>query len=179
MNTMKINLLLALFVLMGVSLRAVELGNAIGYQGRLIDGGVPANGSYDLRFAVFDSAQEGNQIGIVLTNAATPVADSLFAVTLDFEPGIFTGDARWLEIGVRAAGSPNAFTVCRLGNRLRPCPMRCMPPPRAMPPVSGPMAASQITGTLASSNIGAGTITAPQLASGAALPTSTPAARAA
>jgi N-acetylneuraminic acid mutarotase len=169
MNTVKLNLLLALFVLMGVSLRAVELGNAIGYQGRLIDGGAPANGSYDLRFALFDAAQEGNQIGIVLTNASTPVANSLFAVTLDFGPGIFTGEARWLEIGVRAAGSPNAFTVLSPRQPLAPVPYALHASTAGhAAAVTGPITASQLTGTLASSNIGAGTITAPLLASGAA-----------
>ena len=36
---------------------------AFTYQGRLSDGGLPANGAYDLRFALFDAASDGNQIG--------------------------------------------------------------------------------------------------------------------
>lgn len=33
------------------------------YQGRLSDGGTPANGNYDLQFALFDSVSGGIQIG--------------------------------------------------------------------------------------------------------------------
>ena len=33
------------------------------YQGKLTDGGTPANGSYDLQFALWDSAAGGGQIG--------------------------------------------------------------------------------------------------------------------
>jgi hypothetical protein len=36
---------------------------AFTYQGKLTDGGTPANGNYDLQFALWDSAASGTRIG--------------------------------------------------------------------------------------------------------------------
>ncbi len=80
-------------------------GTAFTYQGRLSDGPNPADGSYDLRFTVYDSPSAGLIVGGPLTNAHTGASNGLFTVTLDFGSGVFTGPARWLEIGVRANGS--------------------------------------------------------------------------
>lgn len=79
-------------------------GTVFTYQGRLTDGGSPANGSYDLRFAIFDAALGGNQVGSPLTNNATTVANGEFTVSLDFG-GIFTGTNYWLDISVRSNGT--------------------------------------------------------------------------
>src|SRR5215471_1070293 len=56
---------------------------AFTYQGLFQDSGVPANGTYDLRFTIFDSLSGTNQVGGALTNAATVVSNGLFTVTLD------------------------------------------------------------------------------------------------
>jgi hypothetical protein len=85
-------------------------GTAFTYQGRLDAGGAPANGSFDLRFAIYDAASGGSLLAGPLTNVATPVINGLFTVALDFGAGVFTGPARWLEIGVRTNGG-GAFTA--------------------------------------------------------------------
>ncbi|HUA68783.1 MAG TPA: tail fiber domain-containing protein [Candidatus Saccharimonadales bacterium] len=87
---------------------------AFSYQGRLNVNGSPANGLYDVRFMVWDAPTNGNLIAGPLTNSATGVTNGLFAVTLDFGSGVFTGPARWLELDVRTNGS-GAFT------NLSPC----------------------------------------------------------
>jgi len=92
-------------------LSATPLGRAFTYQGRLNDGGAPANGSYDLTFTLYDSASGPTVINMPLTNAATAVSNGLFTVTLDCGPGAFTGDARWLEIAVRTNGSSGDFVT--------------------------------------------------------------------
>src|SRR4029077_6970765 len=84
-------------------------GTAFTYQGRLNTAGAPANGSYDLRFVLFDSSSGGNQVGGVLTNTAIGISNGLFTVTLDFG-NQFPGAARWLEIGVHTNG-PGAFAT--------------------------------------------------------------------
>jgi len=113
--------LLTLVIITSLQLTAAPLGTAFIYQGRLNSGAAPANGSYDLRFAVFDAAASGAQVGSTLTNAATPVANGLFTVALDFGAGVFDGNARWLEIAVRPAGG-GAFTSLTPRQPLAPAP---------------------------------------------------------
>src|SRR5262245_46841164 len=77
---------------------------AFTYQGKLTDGGNPANGNYDLQFALFDSlAPGGTQIGSTLTRASTNVSAGLFTVQLDFGVNALPGANRFLEIAVRPA----------------------------------------------------------------------------
>jgi hypothetical protein len=98
------NTLLSMLLLLssaGDWAQAAPMGTAFTYQGRLTDGANPANGSYDLLFRLYDTATAGNAVGAAVQVAPAAVSNGLFTVTLDFGPGVFQGDARWLEIGVR------------------------------------------------------------------------------
>ena len=77
---------------------------AFTYQGRLNDGVEPANGVYDLRFLLFDVPTNGSIIAPPITSSSIAVTGGLFAVTLDFGPGVFNGLDRWLQIDVRTNG---------------------------------------------------------------------------
>jgi len=81
------------------------------YQGRLLDRDQPANGAYDLQFALISAPVEGGYLGPSLTVAPVLISNGLFAVTLDFGSSVFDGSARWLEIGVRTNGSAAAYTI--------------------------------------------------------------------
>ena len=74
-------------------------GTAFSYQGHLVDGGRPANGSYDFELALMDATVGGNRVGALLTNAPVEVSNGLFSLLLDFGDGMFDGLARWLQIG--------------------------------------------------------------------------------
>src|SRR5215831_11137709 len=50
---------------------AFAQGTAFAYEGRLNDGAIPATGSYDLSFALFDASSGGTQQGETITKAAT------------------------------------------------------------------------------------------------------------
>jgi hypothetical protein len=103
----------AAFFLAALNLSAQ--GTAIFYQGRLNVSGSPANTNYDFRFAVYDAVTNGNRVSISVTNAAVPVSNGLFTVTLDFGPGVFNGTANgsndWMDIGVRAIGVASFTTL--------------------------------------------------------------------
>ena len=81
---------------------AAQLGTAFTYQGRLSDGGAPANGKYDLIFTLHDDPLNPGALGnVIVTQPNTPVSNGLFTVQLDFGATFFNGQSRWLEIGVR------------------------------------------------------------------------------
>jgi hypothetical protein len=82
---------------------AFAQGTAFTYQGRLNDGTNPANGSYDLRFTVYDAVTGGSAVGGPLTNTPTAVSNGVFSVVLDFG-AVFPGANRWLEIAARTNG---------------------------------------------------------------------------
>lgn len=76
------------------------------YQGRLEDGSFPANGSYDLRFQLFNASAGGSQVGATTCADNVTIVDGLFTVELDFGVAAFDGNARWLQIGVRVDSTP-------------------------------------------------------------------------
>lgn len=102
--------MLTLLALGSSRVNAAPMGTAFTYQGRLSEGTNSAQGIYDLRFAIYDAAESGAQVGLTLTNAATGVTNGLFAVALDFG-SVFAGTARWLEIGVRTNGGAAFSTL--------------------------------------------------------------------
>src|ERR1051326_4546050 len=86
-------------------------GTAFTFQGRLTDSNVAVNGVYDLQFTIYDAFTNGSTVAGPLSKTATPVSNSLFTVTLDYGATVFPGAPRWVEIGVRAAGSAEAYTT--------------------------------------------------------------------
>jgi hypothetical protein len=85
------------------------LGPAFTYQGRLVDGGKPANGSYDLRFILYTAESGGNQVGMTVLKENVGVNEGYFTVLLDFGT-VFDGQALWLEVSVRPGASIGAYT---------------------------------------------------------------------
>jgi hypothetical protein len=135
------------------TLGAVEIihaqGTAFLYQGRLNDGGSPATGNYDLRFAIYDAVTNGNAISFPLTNSATAVSNGLFTATLDFGAGIFTGTNYWLQIGVQTNGMTNAFITLVPRQPVLPVPYAIFA--NGASNLLGTLAATQLSGTLPSS----------------------------
>lgn len=80
------------------AITATNMGTAFTYQGRLLSGGAPANGSFTMTFGLFDVASGGTALATVGPNSVS-VANGLFNVVLDFGQN-FDGQARWLEITV-------------------------------------------------------------------------------
>ena len=129
---------------------AFTQGTVFTYQGQLNDSGSPANGNYDLRFTIYDSTNlPGNVIAGPITNSATAVSNGLFTVALNFGPGVFTGPARWLDIGVRTNGSAGAFTILTPRQLLTPTPYAIFA--NTASNLSGTLPAAQLAGTLPAS----------------------------
>ncbi|HEY3862020.1 MAG TPA: hypothetical protein VGO59_09045 [Verrucomicrobiae bacterium] len=86
-------------------------GTAFTYQGELNNNGIPAGGTFDLQFTLFDASTNGIVVGGPLTDTAVAVSNGLFTAQLDFGAAIFNGDPRWLQIGIRTNGSAGAFAA--------------------------------------------------------------------
>jgi hypothetical protein len=95
-------------------------GTSFTYQGTIEDLGSPANGSYNLRFSLWDDPTTGSQAGTPQTKSGVNVADGLFSVSLDFG-SVFDGTALWLEIEVQGPGDPG-FTMLTPRQELTPVP---------------------------------------------------------
>jgi len=111
---------------------------AFSYQGRLNAEGSPANGFYDLRFAIFNFATNGNQVGPMLTQSGIATSNGLFTVTLDFGAGSFDGSGRWLEIAVRTNGAG---------------PFNMLSPRQMIARTPYAITASRVTGEVAATNL--------------------------
>lgn len=105
----------------GLGAPQAAIGTAFTYQGRLTEGGQPANGLYDFQFALFDALAGGNQVGSTLSKGDVSVTQGAFSVELDF--GAFNGSERYLELGVRPGSSTGAYTPLTPRRPLRPTPM--------------------------------------------------------
>ena len=100
---------------------AFAQGSAFTYQGRLDTPQGPANGLYDFRCQLYNAEQFGAIVSTTVTNAAVPVTNGLFAISLDFGATVFDGQERWLLITVRTNNGLN-FVSLLPRQRLSPAP---------------------------------------------------------
>jgi hypothetical protein len=89
---------------------AAPAGSAFTYQGKLTNSGAAVNGTCELSLSLWDAATAG---GFLNSNTflTVPITGGLFTVQLDYGPGPFTGQARWLETAVKCAGDANYVTL--------------------------------------------------------------------
>lgn len=114
-------------VLLGaVGLRPSTAANAIStafaYQGSLSNSLGPVTGSCDLRLTLFGQASGGGAVAGTLALDGVAVQSGLFSVQVDFGPGAFTGDSRWLETAVRCPAGQGAFATLTPRQAVSPAP---------------------------------------------------------
>jgi hypothetical protein len=141
---------------------ASPLGTAFNYQGKLAEGANPANGSYDLKFTLYDAETGPSIVAGPLTNAAVAVSNGLFNVMVDFG-NAFDGSARWLELGVRSNGSPADFTLLSPRQPINATPYASYAPIAA----EADMAKAVRDGVITQEKIATGAVQPGHLASGA------------
>ena len=117
----RIQILLSILAILAGVPHGSAQGTAFTYQGRLNVGTSPANGNYDLTFALYDTNSGGGIIAGPVTNSAIAVSNGLFTTMVDFGPGVFIGASNWLAIAVRTNGG-GAFTVLSPWQQLTPTP---------------------------------------------------------
>ena len=87
--------------------------SAFSYQGRLLAGGSPATGTFDLRFKLYADSLGNTQVGSTFLTNAVDVSNGLFIVVLDFG-NQFPGANRWLGVDVKTNGGPGYTTLSPL-----------------------------------------------------------------
>ncbi len=108
-------------VLAGRSSLEAALGNRFTYQGYLTDGGNPANGIYHFSFELWDAEIGGDSLGLIEVEDVQ-VDSGVFTAILDFGPGVFYGEDRWLQIGVKPDGGTGGYVPIEGRQMLRPVP---------------------------------------------------------
>lgn len=102
--------------------QANPIGTAFSYQGRFIDSNSPADGPYDFEYKLYDTLTGGTQLGNAIYKDNLDVIDGYFTTELDFGTGVFDGEARWLEIGVRPGDTTGSYTTLNPRQELTPIP---------------------------------------------------------
>src|ERR1051325_9671807 len=121
MKTKSILIALTLATLWAINAGAAPLGSTFTYQGRLYDGGAPANGDYDFMFLLYDDLWEGHQVGPYIVLPAA-VSNGIFSVELDFGANAFDGGARWLSIGAKPGHIRTNYTTLTPRQPINPAP---------------------------------------------------------
>ena len=84
-----------------VALGNAPLGTAITYQGRLMQSGLPVNGTHSFVFSLWDGPVGGAQVGTSVVLPSVAVSDGTFTVPLDFGTSPYAVPAaRWLQVTV-------------------------------------------------------------------------------
>lgn len=86
---------------------AAASAQPINYQGRFTDNGAVPVGDFEIRFEVFSAASGGSAVGGMLVRPVQLDQDDagVFSFNdLDFGPGVFDGQPRWIEVSVRRVG---------------------------------------------------------------------------
>lgn len=100
-----------LLLLTGLWATATFAGSAdkVTYQGKLLQSGLPADGTFDFTFDLYD-AQSGGLLIDTQSVAGVTVADGVFSVILDFgDADLFVAD-RWLAVTVDQGGKSTVLS---------------------------------------------------------------------
>jgi hypothetical protein len=85
--------------------------SAFTYQGKLNVAGVPANGQFDMTFALYDTDVATTPVASNIIVENVQVTNGIFSVELSFDFGPFTSVAgNWLEVRIRPGSETGAFT---------------------------------------------------------------------
>jgi hypothetical protein len=113
---------LAALLALSLSAAADIVSTAFTYQGRLDHNGEPANGSFDLKFELFDAATDGNPVGTPIEMPAQGIADGLLAAELNFGGAeLFDGTAYWVAVSAKVAGAAEYVPIAER-TAVRPAP---------------------------------------------------------
>jgi trimeric autotransporter adhesin len=136
---------------------AAPLGTAFTYQGTLSDAANTVN--FDLRFELYNAANGGTPVAPAVTRTGVDASAGHFTVTLDFGAAAFNGEARWLQVEWRPAGSTSAYEVLSPRQAVTPTPY-------AIYAINAASAASVPSGSIGTAALATGAVTSDKIADG-------------
>ena len=155
------DMIAVIFVVMAAAAdRAAALSTAFTYQGQLQQSASPVNDNCDFQFSLWNAPTSGSQIDSTETASGVPVADGLFTALLDFGPGAFTGDNRWLQIAVSCPYGTGIYTT------LNPRQFLSAAPYALYASSAGSASDLSCSGCVGSSDLASGAVTSSKIASG-------------
>ncbi|MCA9310417.1 MAG: hypothetical protein KDA21_04375 [Phycisphaerales bacterium] len=80
-----------------------QVTSSFTYQGLLTRDDQPVQAATDFQFSLWTDEVGGVQVGATIDRTLTPDR-GVFSASLDFGAGAFSGEERWLQVAVRAAG---------------------------------------------------------------------------
>ncbi len=93
------------------------------FQGSFVDAGLPANGTYDLRFILYTDETGPVQVGNSFERLNYNVTGGTYSVNLDFGTMPFvTQELLWVHLAYRVSGSGSGYTYAAAREPLRPSP---------------------------------------------------------
>jgi hypothetical protein len=107
--------------LAGSQAPVASFGPSFTYQGFLTSDGLPADGTFDFEFKLFNDPQAGVLLGLVIVEDVA-VTKGYFTTLLNYLPDVFSGEALWLEISVRPGSSTGTFTKLDPRQAITPVP---------------------------------------------------------
>lgn len=91
-------------LLAALTTSSAAVAEPLTYQGRLTDASLPATGSYDMIFRVYDAASGGDLLATA-PMVTVSALDGLIVATPDFPAGTFTGATVYLDVSLRHTGA--------------------------------------------------------------------------
>lgn len=115
-------------MLLAGNAEAQSFGSSFTYQGRLVAGGVPVDGTVDLEFRLFTTSTDlDGQVGLTVVQNGVLVVAGEMVTSVDFGIGVFDGQERYLQISVRSpAGSAEPYVNLEPRQRVSPAPYALM-----------------------------------------------------
>ncbi len=150
-------------LLLALALAGFTQVQAVSFQGRLLAGGQPANGAFDLNFVPYSEASGGTALAAVEMIPSQPVSDGYFSVDLDLDGVPDMDSDLWLEIQVRPAGQGD-YTTLLPRQRLRLTPRAALASRIA---VDGVDSLALVDRTIGTEDLAIGSVRNSQIAAGA------------
>lgn len=150
--------LIALFCGLAPVSRVAAQGSAFTYQGQLNAADGPANGSYDVVFALYTESVNGTLLAGPVTNLAILVTNGLFTTTVDLGPGVFVGGTNWLELAV-STNQAGDFATLAPRQWVTPVPYALYTANAGLAGRANTVAATGISGVIPLAQLPAGIVT--------------------